>query len=170
MRRRLVVLRHAKSEWPDGVADRSRPLAGRGRQEAPLAGRWLNEHLGKIDLVVCSPAQRAQETWTRVAKELDPVPELRVDDRLYPGSSTDLLAVVRELPGEARTVLLIGHNPGLEDLVAELAQAGCVLKTSSIAVLSGRGGWADTAPGWATLDTGATPRPYRQAELGSERL
>jgi phosphohistidine phosphatase len=134
-------------------------LAARGRQEAPLAGRWLNEHLGRVDLVVCSPARRARETWTSVAKEFDAVPPVRVDDRLYPGSVPDLMAVVRELPAEARTVLLIGHNPGLEDLVAELTGTGCLLKTSSIAVLSGSGGWADIAPGWATLESAATPRP-----------
>jgi len=159
MRRRLVILRHAKSEWPDGVADRRRPLAGRGRREAPLAGRWLNEHVGKIDLVLCSPAQRTRETWACVAKELDAVPESRIEDRLYPGSPKDLLAVVHQLSDEAGTVMLIGHNPGLEDLVAALSQAECVLKTSSIAVLSGGGGWADIAPGWATLDAGVTPRP-----------
>jgi phosphohistidine phosphatase len=159
MSRRLVILRHAKSEWPDGVADRRRPLAGRGRREAPLAGRWLNEHLGKIDLVVCSPAQRTRETWTWVSEELDAVPELRVEDRLYPGSPRALMAVARQLPDEARTVLFIGHNPGLEDLVADLSGTGCVLKTSSIAVLTGRGDWTDVAPGWATLDASATPRP-----------
>jgi phosphohistidine phosphatase len=159
MRRRLVILRHAKSEWPDGVADRKRPLAGRGRREAPLAGRWLNEHVGELDLVLCSPAQRTRETWAWVAEELDAVPEMRIEDRLYPGSTKNLLAAVRQVPGEAGTVLLIGHNPGLEDLVTELSRAECVLKTSSIAVLSGTGDWADVGPDWATLDTGVTPRP-----------
>jgi phosphohistidine phosphatase len=69
------------------------------------------------------------------------------------------VAVARELPDAIRTVLIIGHNPGLEELVEELAAADCVLKTSSIAVLSGPGDWAAVAPGWATLDAEATPRP-----------
>jgi len=159
MRRRLVVLRHAKSEWPDGVADHKRPLAGRGRREAPLAGRWLDEHVGTIDLVVCSPARRARETCARVVAELGAEPEVRVEDRLYPGSPSDIVEVVRELRDGIRTVLLIGHNPGLEELVEELAGTVCVLKTSSIAVLSGPGDWAAVAPDWATLDVEVTPRP-----------
>jgi phosphohistidine phosphatase len=159
MRRRLVVLRHAKSEWPDGVADHERPLAARGRREAPLAGRWLDENVGTIDLVVCSPARRARETCALVVEELATAPAVRVEDRLYPGSPSDIVAVAHELPDAIRTVLLIGHNPGLEELVGELADADCVLKTSSIAVLSGPGDWAAVAPGWATLDEETTPRP-----------
>ncbi|WP_245607237.1 SixA phosphatase family protein [Pseudonocardia spinosispora] len=159
MRRRLVVLRHAKSSWPDGVADRDRPLAARGLREAPLAGRWLNEHVGAIDLVLCSPARRAAQTWAAVAEELDTVPEMRIEDRLYPGSPTDLTAAARRSPAEAATVLLIGHNPGLEDLVTRVSRVSCVLKTSSIAVLSGPGDWSAIAPGWATLDAQVTPRP-----------
>jgi phosphohistidine phosphatase len=159
MPRRLVVLRHAKSEWPDGVADHERPLADRGRREAPLAGRWLDEHVGTIDLVVCSPARRARETCARVVQELSTEPEVRVEERLYPGSPTDLLAVARELPDAAQAVLVVGHNPGLEELVVELTGTACVLKTSSIAVLSGPGGWAEVAPGWANLEAETTPRP-----------
>lgn len=159
MHRRLVVLRHAKSQWPDGVADRDRPLAGRGRREAPLAGRWLNKHLGQIDLVLCSPARRARETWASVAEELDCTPKLRIDDRLYPGSLASLTAAIRQSPVDVRTVLLVAHNPGLEDLVVQLTHVGCVLKTSSIAVLSGPGDWSDVVSGWATLDTEVTPRP-----------
>ncbi|HZZ50863.1 MAG TPA: histidine phosphatase family protein [Pseudonocardia sp.] len=159
MHRRLVLLRHAKSDWPDGVPDHLRSLADRGRREGPAAGRWLNEHIEKIDLVLCSPARRARETWALVADELDPVPDSRVEDRLYPGSPTNLIAVLRELPDETGTVVLIAHNPGLEDLVAELAGTECVLKTSSIAVVSGSVGWADLAPGWGQLDETVTPRP-----------
>jgi phosphohistidine phosphatase len=159
MSRRLVVLRHAKSEWPDGVVDHQRPLSARGRREAPVAGRWLNEHIGTIDVAVISPARRAQETWARVAAELDGPPEPRVENRLYPGSVTDLLTLVRELDDEARTVLVIGHNPGLEDLVSELSRTECLLKTSSIAVLSVPDDWAGLRPGSAALETVATPRP-----------
>jgi phosphohistidine phosphatase len=124
-----------------------------------LAGRWLDENVGTIDLVVCSPARRARETCALVVGELATAPEVRVEDRLYPGSPSDIVAVVGELPDGIRTVLLVGHNPGLEELVEELATADCVLKTSSIAVLSGPDDWAAVAPGWATLDAEATPRP-----------
>jgi phosphohistidine phosphatase len=158
MRRRLIVLRHAKSDWSGGGADRDRPLAARGRREAELAGRWLRENAADIDLVVCSSATRARQTWKRVAKQLDTVPPLRVEDRVYAASERELMALVKKLPDAARTVLLVGHNPGLEELVAELGGVGFVMKTSSIAVLASRGAWADVKARWATLEASVTPR------------
>ena len=158
MRRRLIVLRHAKSDWSGGVADHDRPLAGRGRREAALAGRWLRENAADIDLVVCSSAKRARQTWKLVAKQLDNAPPARVDDRLYAASVRGLLAVVRKLPESARAVLLIGHNPGLEELVADLGGVGWPMKTSSIAVLSSRSEWAEVGARWAKLEASLTPR------------
>jgi phosphohistidine phosphatase len=158
MRRRLIVLRHAKSEWPRGVADHDRPLAARGRREAELAGRWLRENAADIDLVVCSSATRARQTWKRVAKQLDTAPPLRVEDRMYAASERELMAVVKKLPDSADTVLLVGHNPGLEELVAELGGVGFAMKTSSIAVLSSRCAWADVKARWAKLEASVTPR------------
>ena len=159
MRRRLIALRHAKSDWPDGVADHDRPLAARGRREAALAGRWLREHASDLELVVCSSAKRARQTWKHVARQLDAPPELRIDERLYAASDRQLVEVVRELPEDLPAVLLIGHNPGLEDVVAHLTGVWCPLKTSSIAVLSSRSAWTDAAFRWAQLDTSLTPRP-----------
>ena len=158
MRRRLIVMRHAKSDWSTGVADHDRPLAARGRREAALAGTWLRKHVGHVDLALCSSATRTRQTWKRVAKQLDREPELRVDDRLYAASSKRLTGVIRELPGTVGTVLLLGHNPGVEDLVAELTGVWCAMKTSSIAVLSSRSGWPDAGFRWARLDATATPR------------
>jgi phosphohistidine phosphatase len=159
MPRRLTVLRHAKSDWPDGVIDHERPLGPRGRREAPLAGRWLQEHVGGIDLVVCSSAERVRQTWALVASELDPIPDARFDERLYDATVGSLIAVARGLPDECGSALFIGHNPGLEDLVSVLTGGYCVLKTSSIAVMSGEGPWTGVAPDWATLDAEATARP-----------
>jgi phosphohistidine phosphatase len=158
MRRRLIVLRHAKSDWSGGVTDHDRPLAGRGRREAALAGRWLRENAADIDLVVCSSATRARQTWKLVAKQLDNVPSARVDDRLYAASVRGLLAVVGKLPDSAGAVLLIGHNPGLEELVADLGGVGWPMKTSSIAVLSSRSEWAQVGARWAKLEASLTPR------------
>jgi phosphohistidine phosphatase len=155
---RLIVLRHAKSAWPDGVADHDRPLADRGRREAVLAGRWLAEHVGEIGVVVCSSAKRARRTWKLVAGQLDDAPEARIDERLYAASQRQLVAVVRELPPQAGTALLLGHNPGLEDLVAHLSGVGCTLKTSSIAVLTSRSGWSAAAFRWGRLGATVTPR------------
>ncbi|WP_158884471.1 SixA phosphatase family protein [Amycolatopsis anabasis] len=156
--RRLVLLRHAKSAWPDGVPDFERPLNDRGRRDAPAAGRWLRENLPGLDLVLCSTAVRARQTWDLVAGELGHAPEVRHDDRLYAAATTTLLTVARELPGSARTVLIIAHNPGLEDLVSVLTNTDGQLKTSSIAVLTGSGDWSATAPGRATLTAFTTPR------------
>lgn len=158
MRRRLIVLRHAKSDWSSGVADHDRPLAARGRREAELAGRWLRENAADIDLVVCSSATRAQQTWKRVAKQLNPAPRLRVEDRVYEASERELMAIVKKLPDSAQTVLLIGHNPGLEELVAELGGIGFAMKTSSIAVLSSRAAWTEVKARWGKLEAAVTPR------------
>ena len=158
MRRRLIVLRHAKSDWSTGVADHDRPLATRGSREAVLAGRWLRDNAVDIDLAVCSSAKRARQTWKLVAEQLGDAPDVRIDDRLYVGAERTLLAVVREIPGSAHTVLLIGHNPAMEDLIAELSGVGWRMKTSSIAVLSTSSGWADAGARWARLEATVTPR------------
>src|SRR5262245_47283983 len=96
--RTLVLLRHAKSDWDTHEPDVRRPLAGRGRRQAPEAGRWLAEHLDPIDLAVVSPAVRARSTWELASAELGAVPETREDDRVYAASGPELLDVVRELP------------------------------------------------------------------------
>src|SRR5689334_23158709 len=110
--RRLVLLRHAKSAWPDAVPDLKRPLNERGRRDAPAAGRWLREYIDDLGAVVCSPARRTRETWALVAAELDGPPSPTLDERIYGAPPDDLLAVVRDLPDDAGTALLIGHNPG----------------------------------------------------------
>ena len=156
--RTLVVLRHAKSAWPEGTPDAQRPLAERGRRDAPAAGRWLRKHIGDIDLVVCSSALRARQTWELVAGKLKAVPAFREDERVYEASAETLVKVARELPDEARTVVVVGHNPGLEDVVALLSGQHRELKTSTIAVLQGEGAWSGAGPRWASLHTLATPR------------
>jgi phosphohistidine phosphatase len=156
--RRLVLLRHAKSAWPDGVPDSQRPLNGRGRRDAFAVGRWLREYVDGLGAVVCSPAQRTRETWAIASAELDGPPSARLDDRVYGGPPDDLLAVVRDLPDDAGTALLIGHNPGVADLVDLLSGQYREMRTASIAVLAWDGGWADAAADVAQLRDHATPR------------
>jgi phosphohistidine phosphatase len=158
VQRTLVILRHAKSAWPDGVADIDRPLGDRGLRDAPAAGRWLAEHAPDIDVVLCSPARRTRQTWGLVSAELGGSPSVDYDDRLYGASDEELIAVARELRGGASTVLVIGHNPGLEELVSLLTGSPHSLKTSAIAVLEGHGDWSDIGPGWSRLAASATPR------------
>jgi len=155
--RTLIVVRHAKSDRSGGEPDDQRPLAKRGRKQAPEAGAWIAANHPHIDLAVVSPAARARQTWELVAKELDDVPPVRIDDRVYGGYSSALRTVVTELPDDVRTAVLVGHNPGVEDLVEELTRVWVPLPTSAIAVVEVAGNWTDARPGWARIVTTGKP-------------
>ena len=155
--RTLVLLRHAKSDWSGDEDDIDRPLAKRGRRQAPEAGRWLADHVARIDLAVVSPAQRARSTWDLVVAELGAGPPLRVDDRVYDASGGELLAVVRELPGDVRTAVLVGHNPGLEELVAALTDAATSMPTSALAVVGVTGSWSSAGRSNTVLRASGRP-------------
>jgi len=116
----LTLMRHAKSSWPPGVLDDRRPLSDRGRRDAPVAGKELSS-LGPPDVALVSPALRTRETWELMASHL-PDTTLCVDPRIYAADVTELLSVVRERANDAANVLLLGHNPGIEDLALMLAE------------------------------------------------
>jgi phosphohistidine phosphatase len=156
--RTLLLLRHAKSDWSTDRPDERRPLSKRGRRDASAAGRWLAEHAPPLDLVVCSTAVRARRTWALATAELDPAPNVVRDERLYAATATGLLAVVHAMPEAAGAVLLVAHDPGLSDLVELLTGEQRAMKTSSIAVLTWPGEWADAAPDCAAETAFATPR------------
>jgi phosphohistidine phosphatase len=156
--RHLVLLRHAKSAWPYGVPDLQRPLAKRGRRDAVAVGAWLRDHVPRLDAVICSPAERARQTWTLVAAELDDPPPARYDERVYGASATQLLALVRSLSDDVGTALLVGHNPDLQELTALLTGQEAEMKTSSVAVVAWRGRWTDTDDETVVLRHHATPR------------
>ncbi|WP_026248723.1 SixA phosphatase family protein [Streptomyces sp. LaPpAH-108] len=167
--RRLVVLRHAKSAWPEGVADHDRPLGPRGLRDAPAAGRALaSPGLGLPDLALCSTAVRARRTWELAAAAWTGAPPVRFDRRIYEAPWGRLLEVVRETPPEVRTLLLIGHSPGLEGLITGLAgeaegdaleRVRAKFPTSAIAVLDWEGPeWAALVPGAARLTSVTVPR------------
>src|SRR6188472_1911158 len=127
--RTLVLLRHAKSDWSGDEADIDRPLAERGRRQAPEAGRWLATHVARIDLAVVSTAERARATWDLVRAELGEPPETRHVEGAYAASVGELLDIVRNLAEELDTVVLVGHNPGLEGLAETLIGGVVVLPT-----------------------------------------
>ncbi len=159
MTRTLILLRHAKSAWPEGIPDAQRPLSGRGRRDAPAVGRWLRGKFAKIDIVLCSPAVRAVQTWELAAAQLKNVmPQVRHDDRLYGASADELLRITQELPHKASTVVLVGHNPGLEDFLELLTGTAEVLKTSAIAIIATRAPWAEAKTRSCHLEEFATPR------------
>ena len=177
MTRRLVVMRHAKSAYPPGVLDHDRPLAPRGVADARAAGEWVRDHVGPLDQVVVSSARRTRGTWTLAAGAIgyigaagydaaSPGP-LTIDPRVYDASATTLIEVLRELPERVGTVLLLGHNPGCEDLVGRLAAArdpeaarllAVKYPTSGIAVLDVHVAWGALEAGSATLRRFAVPR------------
>lgn len=155
--RTLILLRHAKSDWSGDEVDIARPLADRGRRQAPDSGRWLNTNIGSIGLVLVSPAERARSTWDLVAAELDQPPRSRLEDRLYAASAEELLTVVRELSDDLDTVVLVGHNPGIADLVSRLTGQDVRMPTSAVAVIDVPGSWAAADQGHARLRTSGRP-------------
>jgi phosphohistidine phosphatase len=114
--RRLVLLRHAKSDWPSGVPDKERPLGKRGRAEAPEVGRWLAATGVLPDIALVSPARRTRETWQLVAAQLDVQVTTRVEDEVYSGGLLGSLELLRGLDEQVRTALVVGHNPTTESL------------------------------------------------------
>ena len=164
--KRLYLLRHAKSAWNDpALRDRDRPLAPRGRKAAKRVGRWVRKNDVRPQLVVCSSAVRAQETLQRVLPGLGE-PTVWVEVTLYAASAETLLARVRALPEEVDEAMLVGHNPGLMDLLLLLAARGRLRKrarknlpTGALAELETEvARWADVAPGVARLTEVVLPR------------
>lgn len=134
--RRLLVMRHAKSSWKSGAAsDHDRPLNKRGRAAAPRVAQALAE-LGWIPTaVVSSDAKRTRETWARCAQEL-PAPDLlRFTTALYHSDFHNVLAELSAVPDRLDTLLVLGHNPTWEHLVAWLSGRETVLKTADVALL-----------------------------------
>jgi phosphohistidine phosphatase len=165
--RRLMLLRHAKSNWPTGMADPERPLAARGREAAPVMGRYLAEELLLPDLVLVSPARRTAETWELVAPMLPERPATHVEPRIYEAKAERLLHVVQEVEPQVKTLLMIGHNPGFEELAALLtghgdryasARMSRKYPTCGLAVLDfAIEDWRDVAARGGRLDRFVTP-------------
>lgn len=138
----LVVVRHAKSDWSVPVGDRDRPLATRGRKQAPPIAAFLAEAGLVPDLVVVSPAQRARQTWQLVADGLDDPPEVLIEPAAYTFDGAGLLGVMCGLPESAAVVALVGHNPAVEELVEHLTGQWVALPTSAVAAVDLPAAWA----------------------------
>jgi phosphohistidine phosphatase len=121
--RRLMILRHAKSDWPAGADDHARPLAPRGLRAAPVMGRYMIAQGLVPDFAIVSTARRTQETWALVRAEFGAAPPHRDEHRIYEASVDSLFAVVAGAP-DVRTLLMVGHNPGSEELASDLTGSG----------------------------------------------
>jgi phosphohistidine phosphatase len=153
--RRLYLLRHAKSSWKgEGLADHDRPLARRGRRAAKAIYRHLRERGVEPELVLCSTARRARETLEGIEPALGRG-AIRVEPELYGAGPAELLARLHEIAPPIRSVMVIGHNPAVEELALLLARQGSTVHeleakfpTGALATL------AFSGPGWAALDHG----------------
>jgi len=166
--RRLLLLRHAKTERPEpGERDRDRKLTARGRSDAPVIASYMARHRLVPDLVLVSPATRTLETWELVAAAFRNAPRLVKDDRIYNAGTDTLLDLVRET-GDARTLLIIGHNPSLHDFARRLAGSGDVdareslnekLPTSGLVVIDlAFDDWSKLHDGAGRLERFVSPR------------
>jgi phosphohistidine phosphatase len=117
----LHLLRHAKSSWREDLDDRERPLARRGREAAQQLARHLPQTIGRLDLVLCSSARRTRETLDLVLAGFAPSPATLIEEELYLASHKKLLRRLERLDEAVGEVLVIGHNPGLQELAAALA-------------------------------------------------
>ena len=122
--RRLLLLRHAKTERAEpGGRDRDRKLTERGRSDAPIIGAYLVRHRLVPDLALVSPAARALETWTLVATAFGKAPRVVKEERIYNASLDTLIGLIQARTA-ARSLLVVGHNPGLHDIAIQLIASG----------------------------------------------
>lgn len=163
--RTLVLMRHAKSAYPDNVADHDRPLATRGIREAGLAGEWIHANLAPIQHVLCSSAVRTRETL-RLTKVAAPVDYL---EKLYGATPGTMISQINTIPDSVTTLLVVNHEPTVSEVALGLAdpntsdrtaarQISMKFPTSGIAVLQVPGSWAELELAGAQLVTFHVPR------------
>jgi phosphohistidine phosphatase len=163
--RTLLLLRHAKSDYPAGVADHQRPLAARGEREAGLAGDWLRAHVPAIDAVLCSTATRTRETLARTRIDAP----VSFSDRLYDATPGAVIGEINGVDPDVETLLVIGHEPAMSSVALGLAtpegsnttaaeHISTKFPTSAIAVLRTAQPWDRLALSTAALVTFHVPR------------
>lgn len=144
----LLLMRHAKSSWDDdGVADHDRPLNGRGEKSAPQMAALLVEQKLAPDLILSSTALRARSTALAVAEAFDWQPELHLRRGLYMAEPGTILAEIAKVAKDVACLLVVGHNPGTEDLVSDLASMRQAMPTAAVARFSVQGdAWSELGP------------------------
>jgi phosphohistidine phosphatase len=163
--RTLLLLRHAKSDYPQGVADHERPLAPRGEREAGLAGDWLRAHVPAVDAVLCSTATRTRQTLARTRIDAP----VNFVDRLYDATPGAVIEEINRTEPDVETLLVIGHEPAMSSVALGLATAdgsnttaaeriSTKFPTSAIAVLRTGQPWDQLALSGAALVGFHVPR------------
>jgi phosphohistidine phosphatase len=169
--KRIYLLRHAKSSWDDPtLADEDRPLAPRGRRAAKVMARHLRRREIAPEVVLCSPSRRTRQTLTRIAPGLGKNADVQIKPELYAASAAALLEVLHEVPDEVDSMMLIGHNPGIQDLALSLARTGSEsmrvrnkFPTAALATLEFNASWRELAPGSAELVSFVKPKELSEA-------
>jgi phosphohistidine phosphatase len=164
--KRLLLLRHAKSSWDEtGLADHDRPLAPRGRQAAKLMAGHLRDGISP-SLVLCSSARRTRDTL----RLLGLGGEVRIERELYGASEDELLDRLRRVPDTVESVMLVAHNPAIQELALRLAGGGAKLAdvqrkfpTGALATLTFADRWRELRPGCAELAGFVTPKEIQRA-------
>ncbi|GLS32350.1 phosphohistidine phosphatase [Mesorhizobium albiziae] len=165
----LLLLRHAKSSRDDpALEDFDRPLAKRGRNAAPAIGAELASRGWLPEAVLVSPAKRTRQTWALVAAELPAAPKAMFAKPLYMASPEQLLQRIQKVAATKQTLLVVGHNPGMEELALQLAGSGSdpnalagiseKFPTAALARFAFDGQWADLSTGKAKLTHFLRPR------------
>jgi phosphohistidine phosphatase len=164
--KRLIVFRHAKAVPHGSAPDFDRALASRGLGDAATVGRYLADELLIPDLALVSPALRTRQTWEQAARALGPVP-VKLETAMYDASTGTLLGLVQGVGSDVRTVVLVGHNPGMAELSRDLVGHGdryafarmrAKFPTSGLAVLDfAVEEWGEVSPGGGRLDRFVTP-------------
>jgi phosphohistidine phosphatase len=156
----LLLLRHAKSDWDQpGISDFARPLNKRGQKAAPLMGQFARKRRLRPDLVVSSPAERARQTAHLLVEAAAYHVEIRFDERIYEASWSRLLEIVQQLDESSSQVLMVGHNPGMEDLLLNLSGVNRRMPTAALARINlAIESWNDAAPGSGQLEWLVKPK------------
>ena len=156
----LFLLRHAKSSWKDeSLPDFERPLNRRGKEAADAIGRYLKHEEIVPELVLSSPAVRTRETIERVAKAAKWSVEIRFDQRIYEAGGLRLLEVISQVENDHKTLLLVGHNPGIEELLMLLTGEAARVPTATLMKLELKSSkWATAADKRAKLAWLIKPR------------
>ncbi|MBK5938618.1 SixA phosphatase family protein [Halochromatium roseum] len=170
MARELLLLRHAKSDWDsEAASDIERPLAKRGKRDAPRIGEWLYREGLVPSLILSSPAERARETTLRVCKGLDyKKRDIKWEPAIYEADLKTLLRVLGDYGQAPSILLMVGHNPGLEDLLRYLADDDLdeitdekLLPTAALARLEMPDDWFSLEAGSAQLSTIVRPKTLK---------
>jgi phosphohistidine phosphatase len=172
--RRLILLRHAKSDWASlGASDHARSLAPRGREAAPRIGAYMAHHALVPNLVICSTAARARQTWDLVAAKMSDRIPVTFEPRIYEAAADDILDVIKQTANQVHVLLLVGHNPGLRDLAEMLIASGDVearqrllnkLPTAGLAAIDfPLDDWRKLHPKAGRLDRFVAPRTLETA-------